>query len=157
MTTPDACTADDLEARLRAHGFRVTGPRRRIWEALHRGDHATVETLAERVGDDIDIASVYRTLSLFEQLGMARMSRFNDTDAGRWEVAHPDEHFHLVCTSCGNVDHHVGTLVQQIEQHLHEGHGFEAATVDLTVNGLCADCRAGSHSPSASQPSQPNA
>jgi Fur family transcriptional regulator, ferric uptake regulator len=132
----------ELDDTLRAHGYRVTRPRRRVWRALHDADgHVTVDELARAVGGDADVASVYRTLSLFEELGLARMSRFEDGDAGRWEPSHPDEHFHLVCRSCGSVDHHVGTLVASIESHLAEGHGFLAEQIDLTVRGLCARCR----------------
>ena len=136
----------DLDTELRARGHRVTRPRRAVWEALLevRG-HVTVDELTATVrrrGDDVDLASVYRTLSLFEELGLARVTRLGDSDAGRWELAHPDEHFHIVCGACGSVDHHVGTLVAQIRDHLDRGHGFEVDDVELVVTGLCADCRA---------------
>lgn len=136
-------TAIELDETLRANGYRVTGPRRRVWHALQAGHgHRTVEQLARDVGDDVDLASVYRTLSLFEQLGLARASRFQDDDASRWEPSHPDEHFHLVCERCGTIDHHVGTLVERIRSHLDEGHGFIVGQVDLTVRGVCQRCRA---------------
>jgi Fur family transcriptional regulator, ferric uptake regulator len=135
----------DLEEELRARGHRVTRPRRAVWDALHRvHGHVTVEELATDLGDDADVASVYRALSLFEELGLARMSRLGDTEAGRWELAHPDEHFHLVCRNCGDVDHHIGTLVESIREHLETGHGFEVQGVDLVVTGLCTRCRGAS-------------
>lgn len=138
-----ADTTTDLDAALRAHGYRITRPRREVWRALLAADgHVTVDELARAVGDDADMASVYRTLSLFEQLGLARVNRFQDGDAGRWEPSHPDEHFHLVCRVCGDVDHHVGTLVASIEHHLADDHGFLAEQIELTVRGLCARCRA---------------
>lgn len=131
----------DLEQELRTRGHRVTRPRRAVWDALHRAtSHITVEELASELGDEADVASVYRALSLFEELGLARMSRLGDGDAARWEIAHPDEHFHLVCRNCGDVDHHVGTLVADIRDHLEDGHGFEVEGVDLVVTGRCADC-----------------
>jgi Fur family ferric uptake transcriptional regulator len=137
--------ATDLDHELRAHGYRVTLPRRAVWEALrHSGGHVTVEELVERLGAggaEVDPASVYRTLALFAELGLARVNRLGGGEAGRWELAHPDEHFHLVCEVCGDVDHHVGSLVQSIRQHLDEGHGFLASDVDLVVTGRCARCR----------------
>jgi len=137
----DATTVD-LSQVLRQGGYRVTSPRRIVWDALLRvSGHVTVEQIADIVGDEVDQASIYRTLALFEELGLARMSRLGDGDAGRWEPAHPDEHFHLVCTGCGDVDHHVGSLVAQIRDHLAEGHGFQADNVELVVNGRCARCR----------------
>jgi Fur family ferric uptake transcriptional regulator len=138
-------TTADLTTVLRDRGYRVTRPRRAVWDALHRGDgHLTVDevaTLVDAAGEDVDTASLYRALALFEELGLARVSRLGDRDAGRWELAHPDEHFHLVCRSCGQVDHHVGSLVAQIRDHLDGGHGFEVEDVELVVSGRCAACR----------------
>ncbi|MEX2486884.1 MAG: Fur family transcriptional regulator [Nitriliruptoraceae bacterium] len=143
-------TTNELDETLKAAGYRVTRPRRRVWTALQETNgHITVEELAERVGDDVDLASVYRTLRLFETLGIARTSRFDERDPGRWEPSHPDEHFHLVCRECGEVDHHVGDLVARIRAHLDEGHGFLVEDVTLTVHGLCASCRGGTTEPNA--------
>ncbi len=138
---------DELESTLRRHGHRVTRPRRAVWDALHRSEgHATVDelsTLVEASHPGVNIASVYRALSLFEDLDLARESRLGDDEAGRWELAHPDEHFHLVCDTCGEISHHVGDLVEQIEDHLLDGHGFAVGTVELTVTGRCRDCQQG--------------
>lgn len=136
----------ELVDELRARGYRVTRPRRAVWEALREAEgHLTVEQLTSRIvaaGEEIDLASVYRTLSLFEELELARTSRLGDSEAGRWELMHPDEHFHLLCEVCGEVDHHVGSLVARIQQHLDSGHGFEVRGVELTVTGVCSRCRA---------------
>lgn len=136
----------DVTDVLRAHGHRVTRPRRAVWRALVEAErHLTVEELADRVQErepGVNLASVYRSLALFEELDLVRESRLGD-DAGRWELAHPDEHFHLVCDVCGAVEHHVGTVVEQVRQHLDEGHGFEAHAVELIVSGRCRDCRTG--------------
>ncbi|MEX2328101.1 MAG: transcriptional repressor, partial [Nitriliruptoraceae bacterium] len=99
---PETTSTTDLDRLLRAHGHRVTRQRRLVWEALRGSDrHLTVDELAAEMAGDVDTASIYRTLALLEELGVARVSRFHDDDASRWESAHPDEHFHLVCTSCG--------------------------------------------------------
>jgi Fur family ferric uptake transcriptional regulator len=89
----------------------------------------------------VDRATAYRVLALFEELGLVRATKLGSTGAVRWERAHPDEHFHLRCTSCGAVDHHVGTLVATVREHLSDGHGFAADSVELTVHGRCAACR----------------
>jgi Fur family transcriptional regulator, ferric uptake regulator len=129
---------------LRARGRRVTAARLAVWRALaDGGDHPTAEALAERVAaldPSVNLASVYRSLTLFEELGLARQSRLGEA-AGRWEPAHPDEHFHVVCRICGSVDHHVGSLVQSVREHLGgASHGFAVEQVELTVTGRCAAC-----------------
>lgn len=143
----ETSTDIDLPALLRSHGHRVTRPRRAVWEVLRGSDeHLTVEQVADRVtaaGHDVDLASVYRTLGLLEELGLARVSRLGERDAGTWERAHPDEHFHLVCGTCGDVEHHIGSLVAQIRSHLTDGHGFAVDEVELTVTGTCVRCQHG--------------
>ncbi|MFT5222965.1 MAG: Fur family ferric uptake transcriptional regulator [Glaciecola sp.] len=137
----------DLEAMataLRDSGHRVTRPRRAVWAALTEGDgHFTVEEIAAIVRvlePGVNVASVYRSLAVFAELDMVRESRLGDQDSSTWEVAHPDEHFHLVCDVCRSIDHHVGNLVQEIRAHLASDHGFEPRDVELIVTGRCADC-----------------
>ncbi len=135
----------DIAQVLRDRGHRVTRARLAVWQALESsGGHATVDDLAaraQRIEPGVNLASVYRSLALFAELDLARESRLGDEDATRWEVAHPDEHFHLVCEQCGAVDHHVGELVQRISEHLEQGHGFLPHTVELIVTGTCRWCR----------------
>lgn len=132
-----------LAHALREHGLRLTRPRQAVWRALLEADgHLTAEELTEAASrwTTVNLASVYRSLALLEDMGLARQSRVGGGEAGRWEVAHPDEHFHMVCTSCGGVSHHVGELVAQITDHLSHGHGFTVDSVDLVVTGLCMSC-----------------
>lgn len=138
---------DDLSLTgvLREHGYRVTPPRRLVWQVLAAGDHLTAEEIAGRIAtdhrDDVNLASVYRALALMEELDLVRSSRLGEAST-TWELAHPDEHFHLVCRECGDVAHHRGTLVDQVASHLREGHGFEPETIELVVTGRCSACLA---------------
>jgi Fur family transcriptional regulator, ferric uptake regulator len=136
---------DELIDALRGAGSRITRPRRAVWRVLVDADaHLTVDQIDTRLreaGASVDLASVYRALALFAELGLARETRLGE-EAAHWERAHPDEHFHLVCVVCGAVDHHVGSLVAQIRDHLDGGHGFEVEDVELVVSGRCARCRA---------------
>jgi Fur family ferric uptake transcriptional regulator len=140
----------DLNALLRTHGHRATGPRRAVWDALASSDsHLTAEEVTSRVHNldaGADRASVYRSLVLFADLGIARETSLGaDAHATRWEVAHPDDHFHLICRKCGAVEHHAGDLVDQVRVHLAgDEHGFTAETIDLSVTGTCRRCAAAS-------------
>lgn len=141
-------TADtELRTILRLRGNRVTEPRRLVWQVLlTAGGHLTVEEITARVHEQdpaVNLSSVYRTLALFAEMGLVRESNLGTDGASRWEPAHPDEHFHLVCESCGEVDHHVGDLVEQVRAHLADGHGFQASGIDLIVTGRCPRCAPG--------------
>lgn len=134
----------DLGTLLRERGHRVTPPRRLVWSVLQSADaHLTAEAIARRVGEmdpSVNLSSIYRSLALFAELDLVRESSFDSDGASRWEIAHPDDHFHLVCRNCGRVEHHVGNQVEQIRRHLGSGHGFAVESVDLLVSGLCPDC-----------------
>lgn len=134
----------DVADRLRDEGYRLTPQRRVVWEALRAAErHLTAEELHERAArsaPELNLASVYRTLALLDELGLARQVQIGD-GRGHWEVAHADDAFHLVCRRCRRVTHHAGRLVEQVRSHLLDDHGFASEDVDLVVHGLCADCR----------------
>lgn len=133
----------ELDGTLRGAGHRVTTPRRAVWEVVSRADtHLTAEEISEMVQHEepgINVSSVYRALGLFSQLGLVRESSLGPS-ASHWEMAHPDQQFHLRCTSCGGVEHHGGDIVDQVRDHLRSEHGFEATTIDLVVSGTCVRC-----------------
>lgn len=136
--------ADQLKDALVDAGHRLTGPRLAVWEVVSDSHaHLTADEIADavRVVDpSVNLSSVYRSLALFEELGLVRESRLGPHEATHWEAAHPDEQFHMKCTSCGRVQHHSGSLVGEIEAHLSHHHGFHADRVELLVSGLCDRC-----------------
>ncbi len=133
----------DMAARLHTEGYRLTLQRQLVWDTLRRADeHLTAEQIHDEVrkgARHINLASVYRSLALLSELGLAREVQLGE-GIGRWEVNHPDDAFHLVCRLCGTVDHHPGDLVERIRRHLSGDHGFRPETVDLVVHGVCSTC-----------------
>jgi Fur family ferric uptake transcriptional regulator len=136
--------ASDIGPVLRDHGYRLTSPRWLVWSVLRSAPgHLTAEEIATRVNEadpTVNISSVYRSLTLFEELDLVRESHLGIDGSARWEIAHPDDHFHMVCRKCGSVEHHVGELVEQIRSHLGVYHGFSADNIDLVVTGICPGC-----------------
>jgi Fur family ferric uptake transcriptional regulator len=136
----------ELRATLGDAGHRLTGPRVAVWEVIsHSDDHLTAEEIADQVqvsDPSVNLSSIYRSLALFSNLGLVRESSLGSGEAAHWEVAHPDEQFHMRCTSCGRVEHHTGDIVDQVRTHLSDSHGFAANNIELLVTGLCSDCLA---------------
>ena len=133
-----------LGAVLRESGHRLTGPRQTVWRVLYTAaEHLTAEQVTERAraaDPGANRSSVYRSLSLFADLGLARELNLGADQPSRWETAHADDQFHLVCEECEQVVHHAGRLVEEVRSHLLSGHGFTARRVDLHVSGRCARC-----------------
>ncbi len=136
----------ELGTTLRAVGHRLTGPRLLVWSVLEESQHhLTAEQIAAQARErdpSVNLSSVYRSLALFGELGLVRESSLGPNAASHWEIAHPDEQFHLRCVSCGRIEHHQGDLVEQVRSHLRDEHGFQASDVELLVSGLCQDCAA---------------
>lgn len=137
----------ELGLVLRDHGYRLTSPRWLVWSVLRSANrHLTAEEIATRIHQadpTINISSIYRSLTLFEDLDLVRESHLGIDDSARWEIAHPDDHFHMVCRRCGTVDHHVGELVDQVRSHLGDHHQFAVDNIDLVVTGVCSRCSTG--------------
>ncbi|MCA9980397.1 MAG: transcriptional repressor [Anaerolineales bacterium] len=131
------------QEQLRNNGYRLTPQRQIILEVLHDlGGHLTAGQIYEQVqhrSSAIDRATVYRTLSLLQELHIVHSSRI----AGQvyYELADEEPHHHLVCNNCGYIqrldDHHFRHLVT----HLIEEHNFIASMSHLTITGLCGACQ----------------
>lgn len=136
----------DLDEALRERGYRVTRPRRMVWAVLSDVDgHLSAPEIAERVHDrdpGVNVSSVYRALTLFDELGLVRESHLAD-GASTWETAHDDAVIHLVCATCGDVRHHDAVLVEDLRRQLVGVAGFRADTIDVRVSGRCRDCAGG--------------
>ena len=135
----------DIEEALRTHGHRVTGPRRAVWEVLEGTDvHLSAQQIAERVGaidPTINRSSVYRALTLFDELGLVRESRLaGEQQIATWEITHGDGVIHLVCRSCGAVEHRQTELIDRLRHSLGADGRFDPEGIDVRVTGRCRAC-----------------
>jgi Fur family ferric uptake transcriptional regulator len=138
-------TQKDGRDALRESGHRMTPQRVLVWDVLRRAGerHMSAEEIFHEVQKTLptfNVASVYRTLSLLSELGLAKETRLADGPAV-WELAHDHRHHHLVCRACGSITHHEEPGLARVALHLLEQHGFAAEELDLVVTGLCHQCR----------------
>jgi Fur family transcriptional regulator, ferric uptake regulator len=130
---------------LHSRGFRITPQREMIIEAIaHQGEHINADEVFSMVHERaqaINIATVYRTLDLLVEQGLA--SRI-DLGEGRVIYAnnHHGPHIHLVCRMCGQVFDADPDLLSSISRHLQADYQFAADLQHISVIGLCKDCQA---------------
>ena len=102
--------------RCEARGLRMTDQRRTIALVLEAAvDHPDVEELynrAARADPRISIATVYRTVKLFEESGILEKHEFGDGRA-RYEAADRDHHDHLI-------DMHSGEVIELVDKEIEE-------------------------------------
>jgi len=126
------------EETLRQAGLRIT-PVRRITLRLIREhphlDAAELHRLAQREDPRIGLASIYRSLNLFRDLGVIQASDLGE-DHRHYEVQTAD-HIHLICTSCGKV---VDLEAPEALRLQAEASGFHVDETRLEILGRCPEC-----------------
>jgi Fur family transcriptional regulator, ferric uptake regulator len=134
--------SDDLRAKLRGSGYRLTPQRELILDAVDTLGHATPdEVLAEvrKSSSALNISTVYRTLEVLEQLGLVRHAHLSDR-APTYHSIRDHEHFHLVCRNCHKVISVGPDVLKPLLATLDTEFGFTADVGHLTVFGTCEEC-----------------
>ena len=131
---------------LRSRRARITETRRIVLtHALQRTDHFQADDLAKALSrgqNRVSRGTVYRTLALLVELGLATE---NDFDEGfkRYEAAvGTAQHDHLICTACGKVLTFQHRDLERIIAEVAQRHGFEAITRQVKVFGTCGETEA---------------
>lgn len=144
LTSPRRWEAE-LKDYLTAHGLRFTRQRELIAEAFFEAEgHPNIDELYDRVrrrDRRIGQATVYRTLKLLVDSGLANSSRFGGS-AARYEAADDDDHHdHLVCTRCGKILEFVNETIELLQEQIATEHGFVMVDHKMEIYGVCPACR----------------
>ena len=125
--------------RCEAKGLRMTEQRRIIARVLERSDdHPDVEELyarASALDAGISIATVYRTVKLFEEAGILERLEFGDGRA-RYEDAERDHHDHLIDLSSGEVIEFVDPDIEALQERIAAKLGYELRGHKLELYGV---------------------
>ncbi len=132
-------TATTILDRLEAKGLRMTGQRRVVAQVLEDSDdHPDVEELyarAVRLDEGISIATVYRTVKLFEEAGILDKLEFGDGRA-RYEDAERDHHDHLIDLNSGEVIEFVDAEIEELQERIAAKLGYELRGHRLELYGV---------------------
>ncbi len=125
--------------RCEAKGLRMTGQRRVIARVLEDSDdHPDVEELYSRasaVDRGISLATVYRTVKLFEEAGILDKLEFGDGRA-RYEDAERDHHDHLIDINSGEVIEFVDEEIEALQDRIAARLGYELRGHRLELYGV---------------------
>lgn len=130
---------------LAANGLKTTPQRNLILDVfLHCEGHLTAEDLyaeVKAVDPAVGQATVYRTLKLLDDAGVARAVNFGDGVARyEHELGH-EHHDHLICEQCGRNIEVLDPKIEKLQEALAKKHGFTLTGHKMYLYGLCADCR----------------
>lgn len=125
--------------RCEARGLRMTGQRRVIAEVLQAADdHPDVEELFNRAAAqdaNISLATVYRTVKLFEEAGILEKIEFGDGRA-RYEDAEREHHDHLIDMHSGEVIEFVDPEIEALQEKIAEKLGYRLIGHKLELYGV---------------------
>lgn len=130
---------DTIISRCEAHGLRMTGPRRTIAKVLQESlDHPDVEELharANAVDNGISLATVYRTVKLFEESGILDRLEFGDGRA-RYEDADREHHDHLIDLNTGQVIEFCDPEIEALQEKIAQKLGYRLKGHKLELYGV---------------------
>lgn len=148
--TEDACTFDSM---LQARGYKLTTQRQAILEVIikNRNKHLSVEEIFDELKESnshIGLTTVYRTIKLFEKIGIVRHITTGDGEL-RYQIIDPEEkreHHHLICEICGDIIDIQDAidipkyLLEHFERKVFVEKGFTVTHQKVQFYGKCKKC-----------------
>ncbi|MBN2587711.1 MAG: transcriptional repressor [Candidatus Fermentibacteraceae bacterium] len=130
--------------KLRDLGYRITPQREMVIHIIaHSGRHMSAEEVTEEAkkrSEAINVATVYRTLDLLVENGLASKLDLGDGKTA-YATGEHGPHIHLVCRQCGCVteisDGDISVPLRDIE----EKYSFDCHPYHFSIHGICRNCR----------------
>jgi Fur family ferric uptake transcriptional regulator len=130
---------------LRRAGFKKTTQRELILEVFLRTEgHLSAEDLYNIVKVDdptVGFTTVYRTLKLLVECGLAREERLSDTHTRYEHLYNHQHHDHMICMDCGVSIEFFNDDIEALQDSASEQLGFKVLDHKLQIYGLCSACR----------------
>ncbi len=126
-------------------GLRHTAQRDLILETfLRTEEHLSSEDLywlIQREDPTVGHTTVYRTLKLLTEAGLAREVRFGDGKTYYEHHYNHEHHDHMICTECGKVIEFFSPEIEALQETIAAAHGFKLTHHSMRILGLCEECR----------------
>lgn len=134
-----------LEDYLQSVGQFFTQPRKIILESfLQIEGHISVKKLCKevkKVDPQISQATVYRTMKLLVECGLASENEFTE-DRKFFEKSHGKEHHdHMVCAKCKKVEEFYNDSIERLQEEVARINKFKITSHRMTLFGICSDCQ----------------
>ena len=130
--------SNDIENKCIEKGVRLTDQRKLVAQVMSSSDdHPDVDELHKRVAkidSKISIATVYRTVKLFEEAGIVAKHDFKGTKA-RYEQATQEHHDHLIDINTGEITEFVNDDIEKLQKQVAEKLGYKLVDHRLELYG----------------------
>jgi Fur family ferric uptake transcriptional regulator len=130
---------------LQAHGLKNSQQRELILDTfLSMPPHLSAEELHRQVSETdagIGLSTVYRTLRLFCEAGLAKQRHFLEGRSCFEQAFDTRHHDHLICEGCGTIVEFECAEIEALQEQVANERGFTLTRHRLELFGLCPDCR----------------
>jgi Fur family ferric uptake transcriptional regulator len=137
--------ANQLTDYLSGQGLKSTQQRDNILKVfMDAGRHVSAEELTALVKKShpgVGYVTVYRTLKLLADAGLAEARRFEDGFTRYEYNASSGHHDHLICTKCGTIIEFENARIEKLQQDVARKNRFQVKNHKLELYGLCAACQ----------------
>lgn len=132
---------EKLKTVLNSNDYSVTKQRLRVFDGLSSQEPMTIHQIVAKSRGVVDRASVYRTVALFEKLGIVQ--RLNIGWKYKIELSDMfgDHHHHLTCMVCGKVIPINAVELEGFIKRIAGTEDFLATNHQIEVQGICSTCR----------------
>ena len=134
---------DKLTTHLRKNGLKNTRQRQVILESFLSTDgHMAVEELLQVVQErmsGVGHATIYRTMKLFTEAGIAHERRFGDGQTRYEPVIQGEHHDHIICVECGLIVEFEDQLIEDRQELIARQKGFMLTSHRHDIFGRCMD------------------
>ena len=127
---------------LREANLRVTGPRLAVLAEVEAHPHSTAEAIVEAVRDRLGTATIQSVYHILNALTDAHILRRIEPEGspGRFELFRDDNHHHLVCRTCGQVNDVACTVGHAPCLTASDDHGYAIDAAEVIFWGTCPSC-----------------
>ena len=137
---------EELKRILKEKQLKFTRQRELVLKALYENEgHFSPEEIQRLIQAGapevkVGIATIYRTLSLLEEEGLADSISFGKAGK-RYEVGMKKHHDHLICTQCGTIIEFVDEVIEERQEAVGRKFDFTITDHTMKIIGICKECR----------------
>ncbi|HET6864076.1 MAG TPA: Fur family transcriptional regulator [Candidatus Saccharimonadales bacterium] len=133
---------ENLRSILKANSSSLTKPRKVVFDLLLNQEPQSMQVLAQRARGKVDRATVYRTIELFERLGIVRRLNIGWKYKIELSDVFTGHHHHMFCTNCGRMfELPDSPMLETMIDTVAAKSSFSPRGHQLEIYGLCANCQ----------------
>ena len=135
---------DALKSYLESNGLKTTAQRDFIADSFFRTNtHISLDELLKKVkrkNPRVGYATVYRTMKLLTDSGLALERHFGDGQTRYENMPEDGHHDHMICIKCGKITEFQNHRIEQLQAETAKKLGYKVVNHKLELYGYCSDC-----------------